>query len=730
MSWTDQLSFGLGRQLPVILQTEAAECGLACLAMVLSHHGVVTDLPTLRTRHAVALTGMTLGTLTEIAHIEQLGTRGLRLELDELPQLRLPAILHWDLNHFVVLKSVGVGQIVVHDPAFGERRLALEEVSRHFTGVALELWPNPGFAPREEKTRVKLTQLIGQVSGFLPTLSQVLLLSLALEIFGLASPLFMQWVLDHVVVARDTQLLTTLALGFGMLMLVQQAVSLVRSWLLMVINTSVGLQWKANVFAHMTRLPLSYFQNRHLGDIVSRANSVDEIQDTLTSAFVEALFDGLLVVLTLVLMFVYSPLLAWVSVLAVVLYLGIRLLWYKPLYAASEETLVREASESSHYLESIRGMRAIQLFGRQQQRQSAWQTLLVSATNAKLKVEKLQIIYGLTWGLIGGGFTVLIVWMGARQIIETELTIGMLMAFMAYRGQFDSRVTALIDKAIDLKMLRLHAERLADLVLTPATPSGQRMGARELLEGSRAQDASSESSSPELSLEGLKYRYADQSPWVLDDLSLHIPAGQVIAITGRSGCGKTTLINLLLGTYTPTEGRIRADGIPLPQIGIDRWRQGVATVMQDDTLFAGSIADNIGFFDAQPDFEWMVECATMAALHEDIERMPMGYQTLVGDMGTVLSGGQKQRLLLARALYKRPRVLILDEATSHLDIESEAMVNAAIASLHVTRIVVAHRPETIRSADRVVEMQDGIVHFDGLPGAYFERWDAHRKAAE
>ena len=718
MTWTDRLSFGLGRTLPVILQTEAAECGLACLAMVLNHHGVATDLSALRTRHAVALTGMTLGTLTDIAQRENLGTRGLRLELDELPQLRLPAILHWNLNHFVVLKSVGPGHIVVLDPAFGERKLSLEEASRHFTGVALEAWPNPGFAPRQEKTRVRLTQLIGQVSGFWPTLSQVLLLSLALEVFGLVSPLFMQWVLDHVVVSQDTQLLTTLALGFGLLMLLQQATTLLRSWLLMVINTSVGLQWKANVFAHMTRLPLSYFQNRHLGDIVSRADSVDEIQSTLTSAFVEAVFDGLLVVLTLVLMFVYSPVLAWVAVVAVLLYLSVRLLWYRPFYAANEEALVRGAHESSHFLETIRGMRAIQLFGRQSQRQSAWQTLMVSATNANLKIEKLQILYSLVRGLLGGGFLLLIVWLGTQHIIANELTVGMLMAFLAYRSQFDERVTSLIDKAIDLKMLRLHAERLADLVLTPATPSAQRLGAHELTAG-RREEADGDSPIPKLSFEQLRYRYADQSPWVLDGLSFSIGAGEVLAITGRSGCGKTTLVNLLLGTYAPTEGQIRADGVPLAQIGVDRWRQGVATVMQDDTLFAGSIADNIGFFDAQPDFEWMLECAHMAALHEDIERMPMAYQTLVGDMGTVLSGGQKQRLLLARALYKRPRVLILDEATSHLDIESEAQVNAAIASLDITRIVVAHRPETILAAQRVVELREGRVSFDGPPAEYF-----------
>jgi ATP-binding cassette, subfamily B, bacterial CvaB/MchF/RaxB len=714
MSWTDRLSFGLGRSLPVILQTEAAECGLACLAMVLNHHGSVTDLGALRTRHSVSLTGVTLAGLTEIAQREQLGTRGLRLELDELAQLRLPAILHWDLNHFVVLKSVGSGHVVVHDPAFGERRLSFEETSRHFTGVALELWPNPGFAPKEEKTRIRLGQLIGQVSGFWPTLTQVLLLSLALEVFGLVSPLFMQWVLDHVVVSRDAQLLTTLALGFGLLMLIQQATGLLRSWLLMVINTSVGLQWKANVFAHMTRLPLSYFQNRHLGDIVSRAGSVDEIQETLTAAFVEALFDGLLVVLTLVLMFIYSPVLAAVSLLAVTLYLGLRLLWYRPLYAASEEHLVRDALQSTHYLESIRGMRAIQLFGRQSQRQAAWQGLLVGATNAQLKVQKLQILYGLVRGLLSGGFLILIVWLGTRQILATELTVGMLMAFLAYRGQFDSRVTSLIDKAIDLKMLRLHAERLADVVLTPAMPSAQRLGARDL---APAHDESG--NSPALVLEALRYRYADQTPWVIDGLSLRIAAGEVVAITGRSGCGKTTLINLLLGTYAPQEGSITADGVPLLQIGVDRWRQGVATVMQDDSLFAGSIADNICFFDAHPDFEWMIECAHMAALHEDIEAMPMGYQTLIGDMGTVLSGGQKQRLLLARALYKRPRVLILDEATSHLDVESEAQVNAAIAALPITRIVIAHRPETLRAAPRVVELRDGRVAFDGPPAEYF-----------
>ena len=709
MAWTDALSTGFGKHMPVILQTEAAECGLACLAMVLSYHGVMTDLATLRQRHAISLKGITLATLVDLAQQEKLGTRALRLDVHELQQLRLPAVLHWELNHLLVLKKMSGDSYVVHDPAYGERHLSKTEMSRGFTGVALELWPATDFKPRQEKARISVGQLTGHIAGFWPSLTQIFLLSVALEIFGLVSPLFMQWVIDHVIVSRDADLLGTLTIGFMLLLFIQQGFGLVRSWILLGINTAIRVQWRSNVFSHLLRLPISYFQKRHLGDIVSRTDSVDQIQRVLTSALAETVFDGLLAVLTLVMMLIYSPQLAALAVVGALLYLAVRLLWYSPLYKATEEHIVRGAQLSTHFLETLRGVRAIKLFDRQTQRQTAWQSLLVNETNASLSIQKLQIFYGLANNLLSGIFNILLLWIGSREILANNLSVGMLLAFMAYRLQFNTRVTALISTAIDLKMLGLYAQRLADVVLTPAEAVDQRTSLAE------------QPAQQSIQVENLRFRYADHEPYVLDGLSLSIPAGQCVAITGGSGCGKTTLVHLLLGSLLPTQGAVRYGQNNISQIGIAQWRKRVATVMQDDTLFAGSLAVNISFFDAQPDMDRIAHCAHMAAIDTDIEAMPMGYQTLVGDMGTVLSGGQKQRVLLARALYKQPEILILDEATSHLDAVREKRVNAAIAQLPITRIVVAHRRETIATAQRVLEMDEGKIIFDGTPQAYFSQ---------
>lgn len=698
MSFLDKVTFGLGAKLPVILQTEATECGLACLAMVAGYHRYHTDLMSLRRRFPVSLKGATLAGLIQVAGQLGLGTRPLKLDLEHLPELKLPCILHWNFNHFVVLKEVGATKVTIHDPGQGLRKLSLDEVSASFTGVALEAWPSASFQQQELRQRLKLRTLMGRVTGLFASCAQIMLLALALEVFALVAPFFMQWVIDNVIISADRDLLTTLAIGFGLLMLMQQAVSAVRAWIMLYMGTTLSLQWRANVFSHLIRLPVQYFEKRHLGDVVSRFGATDQIQRTLTTSFLEAILDGIMTIVTLAMMLLYSPMLGGIAVGAMFLYVAGRWAWYSPLRHATEEQLVHAARQQSHFLETVRGVKAIKLFQRQDERRASWLALLVDQINAELRTQRLQLFYKVLNGLLFGIENILIICLGARLVLDGNFSVGVLIAFIAYKSQFDTRVSALIDKFFELKMLQLQGERLADIVLTEPESSASLGGISD-----------SEALPSTIEVRGLRYRYADQEPLVLDGVDFAVAAGESVAIVGPSGCGKTTLLNVLLGILPPTEGEILVGGLPLKQLGVDLLRKMVGVVLQDDVLFAGSIADNISFFDPCADHAWIAQCAELAAISADIASMPMGYNTLVGDMGTVLSGGQKQRVLLARAIYKRPHILFLDEATSHLDISKEQQVNLAIKGLNMTRIIIAHRPETIASASRVIILMGGKV---------------------
>lgn len=694
----DQLRLGLRSRLCVELQTEAAECALACLSMVANYHGYRTDLASLRRRFPVSLKGARLSGVVDVANRLGLATRPLRLELEDLDKLRCPCILHWNFNHFVILKAVRGKSIEIHDPAAGYRKLSFEEVSPAFTGVALELWPNQDFEPRSDRSDVRLRDLMGRVTGLFGSLGQILLLALALEIFAIIAPLFLQWVIDHVLVSFNNDLLTMLALGFVLLTIFQQLITGLRSWVIMFFSTNLSIQWQANVFTHMLRLPLAYFEKRHLGDTVSRFRSIDVIQRTLTTTFIEAIADGVVTVITLVVIFLYSPTLSWICVGALSIYGLIRWAWFAPLRRATEQNIVHAARQESHFLETVRGVKAIKLYRRREERRTSWLALLVNQINAGLRTQKLQIFYGLAEGLLFGVENVVVIWLGATLVLGGQMSAGMLIAFLAYKRQFAARVAALIDKYCELRMLRLQGERLADIVMSEP---------EDIDESERLAFSDDAAFEPTIELRRLRFRYAEHEPFVVDGVDLRIEAGESVAIVGASGCGKTTLMHLMLGILTPTEGDILIGGRDLRQVGADAIRAWIGSVTQDDTLFDGTIADNISFFSERRDQARVEECARLAAIHDEVVSMPMAYNTFVGYMGSALSGGQTQRILLARALYRRPKILLLDEATAHLDLDRERRVNTAIRSLEVTRVLIAHRPQTVAQADRVVTIEGG-----------------------
>lgn len=680
----------------VILQSESSECGLACIAMIASHHGNPLSLRELRQRFPLSLKGAKLNQLIQIAQSLGFSTPPLRLDMDDLGKLKLPCILHWDLNHFVVLAKAGKSKVTILDPAMGERKLTYKEVSYHFTGVALELTPTAEFKPQRATPAVTARQLTGPVNGLWRALAQILLLSVALQVFVVLAPFYMQWVVDQVLVSADRDLLTVLGLGFGLALLLQIGIGLLRGWSVVYLSSRLGLQWMGNVFAHLLRLPLDYFEKRHLGDITSRMSSVQAIQRTLTTSFVEALVDGLMAVVTLGLMLFYSWKLALVTLLAVVLYLGIRATAYRPVHDRTEQQLVAAARQQTHLLESLRGMQSLKVAGEESQRRTTYDNLMRDTVNQEVRLARMGLGFNSASQLVFGIERVAVIWIGATLALQNVFSVGMLIAYLAYKDQFAGRMAALIDKWVEFRMLRLHGERLADIVLTPP-------------EQHEVKPEIPPPADTRIEAVGLSFRYADGEPWVLKDCSFTVEPGESVAIIGASGCGKTTLVKLMLGLLKPTEGSLRIGGHDLQKVDPRHVRTVVGAVMQDDQLFAGSIADNISFFDPEMDQDRVEAAARQAAVHDEIIVMPMGYHSLIGDMGSSLSGGQKQRIILARALYRNPKLLFLDEATSHLDVMKERLVNDAVRQLKLTKVIVAHRPETIASADRVLVMEQGRI---------------------
>jgi ATP-binding cassette subfamily B protein RaxB len=701
MSFLQGLHFGWRRRLPVVQQSQAAECGLACVNMVANFYGYHIDMITMRQRFSSSLKGATLADVMLVAHRMGLVGRALRLDIEELGQLRRPCILHWSLNHFVVLKRVTRKGIVIHDPARGLCEVPMDEVSRCFTGVALELLPSASFKKREEKQSISMMKLIGSVQGALPTFIQILALSVALELFGVLTPFYMQWVMDQVLVSADWDLLSMLGTGFIMVVLMQSAISALRSWVMAWFSSLLGVQWTVNVCAHLLRLPMAYFESRHIGDVVSRFGSIETIQSTLTSRFISTVLDGVMAVVTLSMLFIYNGTLAWLTIGLFAAYVVVRLVSYRPFRQANEDHIITAARAQSILLESVRGVQALKINNKQELRVTAYANALVDTTNKGIAIQRLSIGFSTLQGVISGVGRVVLIWLAARQVLEGNFSAGMLVAFISFSDQFIGRASGLIDAVIDFRMLRLHGERLADIVLTEDEKHADN-GILAVTNGSSDAPAV-------LSVDGLSFRYAETEPWVLEDASFRVTAGESVAVVGPSGQGKTTLVKLLLGLLEPETGRVALDGIDIRQGGLQRYRERIGCVMQDDILFAGSLNDNISFFDPTADLAEVERAARLAQIHEDIMAMPMGYQSLVGDMGSSLSGGQAQRVLLARALYRNPSILILDEASSHLDVERERLINEAVKAMAITRIIIAHRPETIASADRILVVNNGKI---------------------
>ncbi|ENT9404950.1 TPA: peptidase domain-containing ABC transporter [Escherichia coli] len=688
----NQLDMRWRRRVPVIHQTETAECGLACLAMICGHFGKNIDLISLRRKFNLSARGANLAGINGIA--EQLGmvTRALSLELDELGALKMPCILHWDFSHFVVLVSVKRNRYVLHDPARGRRYLGREEMSRYFTGIALEVWPGSEFQAETQQTRISLRSLINSIYGIKRTLAKIFCLSVVIEAINLVMPVGTQLVMDHAIPAGDRGLLTLISAGLMFFILLRAAVSMLRAWSSLVMSTLINVQWQSGLFDHLLRLPLAFFERRKLGDIQSRFDSLDTLRATFTTSVIGLIMDSIMVVGVFVMMLLYGGYLTWIVLCFTTIYIFIRLVTYGNYRQISEECLVREARAASYFMETLYGIATVKIQGMVGIRGAYWLNMKIDAINSGIKLTRMDLLFGGINTFVTACDQVVILWLGAGLVIDNQMTIGMFVAFSSFRGQFSERVTSLTSFLLQLKIMSLHNERIADIAL------------HEKEEKKHEIEIVAHMGPISLETNDLSYRYDSQSAPIFSALSLSVAPGESVAITGASGAGKTTLMKVLCGLFEPDSGRVLINGIDIRQMGINNYHRIIACVMQDDRLFSGSIRENICGFAEEMDEEWMVECARASHIHDVIMNMPMGYETLIGELGEGLSGGQKQRIFIARALYRKPGILFMDEATSALDSESEHFVNVAIKNMNITRVIIAHRETTLKTVDRVISI--------------------------
>ncbi len=690
---------GLRDRIPLVTQVSAADCGPACLAMVLAHFGKPTPLPAVAaTVSAHGGAGINARQLVEAARSYGLRARGVKLAVEQLKFLPPASILHWEMNHFVVLESTDRRGARVLDPASGPRHVSWKDLGDKCTGIAVLCEPTPDFAAarqgaadRPRSRFARYSRWLKVAPGYWP---RVIGLSAILQLAALSMPLAVGLTIDKIVPRQDGELLQLLAAGALIVLSVQLLTNYVRSQLLLHLRTYMDAHMTMELNEHVLALPFEFFQKRSTGDLTLRLASSAQIREVLTSAALSGVLDGGLALAYLVLLIVLAPPLAAIAVGVALVQAVIVLSSGRRNAELMSEQLVAQAKLSNAQVETLAAIEPVKSMGAERRIGERWADLYVDVLNAGLDRGRLGARVGTLTGALGFAGPVALLLTGAHLVLQGDLGTGSMLALTSVGAAFLTPVGALVNMWTQLQTLRSYFERLEDILDTKTEP---RLEATEKrLEGA-------------IDLREVSFAYDPRGPNVLDRVSLSVRPGEFVAIVGPSGSGKSTLARLLSALYAPVSGQITFEGRDARHWDPTTLRSSLGMVTQDTRLFASSVRDNITLFDPTVPLERVQRAAELAEIHADIARLPMAYDTVLSDGGGSVSGGQRQRVSLARALLREPGVLILDEATSHLDTISERRVHDNLAALRCTRIVIAHRLSSVRSADRIVVLEAGRV---------------------
>lgn len=681
------------RRVPFIAQMEAVECGAASLAMVLAYFGHHAPLSELRQACGVSRDGSNAKNIVVAARRYGLKTRGRRLEPSDLASVEVPAILHWEMNHFLVLERYTPSEVFLVDPASGRRRVAASDFDKSFTGICLELSPGETFTPRA-RAPVSRQRYIDLLRAAGRALGMVLFASLALNVLSLTLPIATAVTIDDVLGRARFDWLGLVAACGAALVTFNAAYALLRGWLLVRVQRALDEQITSSFVEHLLDLPVPFFAQRPAADLMARVLSNRTLRDVLAGQSVALLAGGVTLVAYLALMVAFDPgLTVWV-VAAAVAYGLVYSVARPVLLAANDDALRKDVAASSARLQILRGIATIKSSGVERVSHARWLNAWIESLGAQSRVALRRELVTSILFAIRAAVPIIVLWVGARRVLAGDLTAGRLIAFQMLQAGFLGPLEHIAQTLVRLQILPALLERMDDVLLSAREPAGGTVSPR--LEGS-------------ITLEDVSFRYGDTSPMVLSNISLAIHKGQKVAFVGPSGSGKSTLARLLLGLYTPTEGRIRFDEHDLSTLDVTSVRRQIGVVLQETALFDGTIADNLRLFYPNLPLDRLAQAARVAQIHEDIQALPRGYETRISASGGIFSGGQRQRLALARAIVHHPSLMILDEATSALDAVTEAAIERYLSTRACTRLVIAHRLSTVRDADLICVMEGGRI---------------------
>ena len=685
------------RRVRFVPQIEMTECGAASLSMILAYHGHHAPLSEVRMACGISRSGADALAIARAARGYGLAAQGVRVEMEQVGQLTLPAILHWDFDHFLVLERLTSTHAVLVDPASGRRTITLDEMGRHFTGVALMLAPTPSLKPRA-RTRPSLGKYREIFRRSLPSLVQILLASLGLQVVGLLFPVATQILVDSVVVPHQPAMLWGLGFALAAAVLTKALLSIVRSFVVQGLRTVLDFTLMTRFLNHLLHLPLGFFMQREAGDLVQRVHSNATIQNLVSSQSISALLDGLLLVGYAALMLAFD----WRLGLVIMGFAAMRVVLLLVVRERSQLAMAAELTASGReygaLLEALSGLETTKASGAESRMIQRWAHRMTGRVNGALERRKLGIHASHATVLLQGLGTALIFLVGGEQVVAQRMTLGTFASFLALQGMFMAPLESLLGTVSQLQYLGNHLERLDDVLTTPLEPSGSADPGR--LRGA-------------VELSDVSFGFSPTEPPTLKNVSVRIRAGEKVAIVGPSGAGKSTLARLLLGMHLPSSGTITFDGQDLRDLDLQKVRDQMGVVLQETFLFDDTVRTNLGLKDEEIPLERLRAAAKVACVDHVIDAMPDGFNSRLGDNGNVLSGGQRQRLNLARALVEDPAMLLLDEATSALDLETERQVHASLAGLGCTRILIAHRLATVQDADRILVLEAGKIVQEG-----------------